>query len=487
MPLRRFAAAVSTVVLIALLGGANGEVGQAAGGARAGPDLSTPEAAKAYLVSQGFDPSKFIFQVGLKNYAGPSCPGLGWNCTGANLVVQIATAGGENYAACAEGVRQCVIVQGSSAGLAAPLKATGEDDVNMHGRCTPPPEGANMRLKDSGTLTCTITQDNPTTGNNHAVASMSIHDNDSPTQRAQEDAVVTQTTHGDGDNHAVVHEEIVLYTTDGSTQMQDGFQSLKLMQDVVPLVEDTDVIPATGDNFGNVKQTQNITARARSDDSVQLQQTTERVGGDPCISAAFVPATDTNSCVEFHQTTGTGRNDLNVHQDHNVEAVASGTGADQTQGCTSKVCGLEMTGSQEPFGSTNNVDNHQSITYTLRGPDDATQLQDPPIRNQGGSQMGSTEDLWKVGQVAVLMASNPDAMQAHINEVSDTSTGTVDAQSVIIIDGKRSEIVCNASSCSYVQACGDVPGETEIELFCPEFMDVTPTPGPTFTGVTRID
>jgi hypothetical protein len=63
--------------------------------------------------------------------------------------------------------------------------------------------------------------------------------------------LVTQTTHGDGDNHAVVHEEIVLDTHDDSsgTQMQDGYQSLKLMQEVVP----TGFIPATGDNFADVK------------------------------------------------------------------------------------------------------------------------------------------------------------------------------------------------------------------------------------------
>lgn len=88
-------------------------------------------------------------------------------------------------------------------------------------------------------LTCLIAQVNPTTGNNYAVASMSIHDNDSPTQFGQMDAVVTEATHGDGDNHAVVHEEIVLDTHDESTgtQKQDGYQSLNLTQDVAPLVE----------------------------------------------------------------------------------------------------------------------------------------------------------------------------------------------------------------------------------------------------------
>ena len=473
MRLRRCAAALSTTGIVAILGGASGGIAQAGGGATAGPDLSTPEAAKTYLISQGFDPSKFIFQMGLKNYAGPSCPGLGWNCTGAGLVVQITTPGGVNFAECGAEVQRCVILQGGQLNGPTPLS---NGDMNMHAHCGDPAEGEKKRMMSKEatpavTLTCTIIQGNPdpTTGNNHAVVGMSIHDNDDSTQFAQMDAVVEQYALGDGDNHAIVHEEIVLSTSDGSTQTQDGFQSLKLTQTT-----------ETGDNFADVKQTQNITARAQSEDSVQLQQTGDG-GGDPCISAGFVvPATDTNSCVEFHQSTGAGgTNDLNVHQDHNVEAVTSGTGADQTQGCTSKDCGLEVTGSQQPLGSTNNVDNHQSITYTLKGPEGTAQTQDPPIRNQSGVQTGSPNDLWKVGQLAVLTASDADAMQAHINEVHDMSTGTVDAQSVIIIDGDRSEIVCNAfaSSCNYVQACGDVEDFFEYpdpEFLCPEFADRSP-------------
>jgi hypothetical protein len=469
MRLRRCAAALSAAVLVIALGGASGGIAQAGGGATAGPDLSTPEAAKAYLISQGFDPSKFIFQVGVKNYAGSSCPGLGWNCTTANLVVQIATAGGVNYAECGVDARQCVIVQGSNAQVIGPLQA--DDDVNMHAHC--PPENKRLMLKESGALTCTITQINPTTGNNHAVVGMSIHDNDDPTQFAQEDATVTQSTNGDGDNHAVVHEEIVLHTSDGSTQKQDGFQSLKLTQEVTPLTVDTEVIPATGDNFGDVKQTQHFTARAKSDGSVQLQQTTERPGGDPCIGPTF----DANTCVEFRQTTGEGgRNDLNVHQDHNVDAVAAGEGADQTQGCTSKACGLELDGSQTPFGSTNSVHNDQSIHYTLNGPEGTTQIQDPPIKNGPGFQTGSEFDLWWVRQLAVLKANDADDYgdsQAHINEVADSSTGTVDAQSVIILNDERSEIVCDASSCNYVQACGDVDVEVPEDP-CPEFREEEP-------------
>jgi hypothetical protein len=458
MRLRRCAAALSTAGLVAVLGGASGGIAQAGGGATAVPDLSTPEAAKAYLISQGFDPSKFIFQVGLKNYAGPSCPGLGWNCTAARLVVQIATAGGVNYAECGVDARQCVIVQGGH-GNGPVLLSDG--DMNMHAHC--PPEGKRLMLKESGDLECTITQVNPTTGNNFAVVGMSIQDNDDPEQEATETATVTQSTSGDGDNHAVVHEEILLQTSDESTgmQMQDGFQSLNLTQDT-----------ETGDNFADVKQTQRITAHARLSATTQKQNTLE--DPDPC----FGPSSNANTCVEFHQTTEAGRNDLNVHQDHNVKAV--GAGGQQNQGCASKQCTLELDGSQELVGSTNSVDNHQSITYTLRGPAGTTQIQDPRIANGPGSQLGGENDLWRVTQLAVLTANDADDLgdvQAHINQVDDLSVfGTVDARSVIIIDGDRSEIVCNQTSCDYVQACGDVEEffEDDPEFLCPDFREEGP-------------
>jgi hypothetical protein len=492
MRLRRCAAALSTAFLVAFLGGGSGVVAQAAGGATEGPDLSTPEAAKAYLISQGFDPSKFIFQVGLKNYSGPSCPGLGWNCTTANLVVQIATAGGTNYAECAADARQCVIVQGANVQLVGPL-VNEDKDVNMYARCNHDPEdpddkGEHMRLHESGAQECTIEQINTTTGNNHAVASMLIQDNDGPDQFGQQDAVVTQSTKGDGDNRAVVHEAIVLDTHDESTgiQIQDGFQSLVLKQDVLGTTE----IPATGDNYADVKETQKITAHAQSDGSVQLQQTrdseivTQRVTpGDPCKPG---PAIDANSCVRFDQSTGTGKNTLDAHMDHNVAAIAQGTGARQEQGCmdTAKQCGLELDGTQVPVGSTNTVDDNQTIHYTLNGPEGTTQIQDPPIRNGPGEQVGSPNDLWEVDQLAVLEANDADDfgdLQAHVNEVNDTSMfGTVDAQSVIILNGEPSEIVCNGSSCNYTQSCANVEGffEGNPEILCPapgsEFSDRSP-------------
>ena len=88
---------------------------------RAAADLSSLPAIEAYLVSIGVDPDSVVVQQGPLNYAGPSCPGDGWNCTAATRVVQISTAtSGANIFDCLPAVdatfpalNECLIVQSS--------------------------------------------------------------------------------------------------------------------------------------------------------------------------------------------------------------------------------------------------------------------------------------------------------------------------------------------------------------------------------------
>jgi hypothetical protein len=54
-------------------------------------NLSTNAAVKQYLRSLGISPRGVVIQRGARNYAGPECPGKGWNCTRSQRVVQIAT------------------------------------------------------------------------------------------------------------------------------------------------------------------------------------------------------------------------------------------------------------------------------------------------------------------------------------------------------------------------------------------------------------
>src|SRR5207249_6552027 len=85
------------------------------------PDLSSRAAIVSYLQSINVDPATVTWQEGLLNYAGPSCPGVGWNCTTSTRVVQIAAPGGENKVECEAkpdgtadnppGTQSCTIMQ----------------------------------------------------------------------------------------------------------------------------------------------------------------------------------------------------------------------------------------------------------------------------------------------------------------------------------------------------------------------------------------
>src|SRR4051794_18255650 len=63
-------------------------------------DLSTKAGVAKYLKSIGVNPKGVVIQRGLRNYAGPSCPGARWHCTRAKHVFQIAAAGGNNKVEC---------------------------------------------------------------------------------------------------------------------------------------------------------------------------------------------------------------------------------------------------------------------------------------------------------------------------------------------------------------------------------------------------
>src|SRR4051812_42111556 len=53
------------------------------------PDFTTRAGVVTYLKSVGVNPNGFVIQRGQHNYAGPSCPGVGWSCTMAKHVVQV--------------------------------------------------------------------------------------------------------------------------------------------------------------------------------------------------------------------------------------------------------------------------------------------------------------------------------------------------------------------------------------------------------------
>ena len=54
-----------------------------------------------FLRAHGLKNADVVVQRGLRNYAGPNCPGQGWNCTSTNKpVVQMTDPGGSSYFQC---------------------------------------------------------------------------------------------------------------------------------------------------------------------------------------------------------------------------------------------------------------------------------------------------------------------------------------------------------------------------------------------------
>src|SRR6476646_1282970 len=93
---KRLLSLVGVIAAVAFL------ITSAGAGASAIPkiDLSTKAGVAKYLKSIGVNPKGVVIQRGLKNYAGPSCPGVRWHCTSARHVFQIAAAGGDNKVDC---------------------------------------------------------------------------------------------------------------------------------------------------------------------------------------------------------------------------------------------------------------------------------------------------------------------------------------------------------------------------------------------------
>src|ERR1700704_3052128 len=117
---RKVATAIVMLALVVMAGvPANADAGSPD---QTKSDLSSLPEIEAYLFSIGVDPGSVVVQQGRLNYAGPNCPGAGWNCTTANMVVQISTSAspGANIFDCLPTLKpvipalnECLIVQSS--------------------------------------------------------------------------------------------------------------------------------------------------------------------------------------------------------------------------------------------------------------------------------------------------------------------------------------------------------------------------------------
>jgi hypothetical protein len=300
--------------------------------------VATQSGAAAYLRSLGIDPASVVIQRGARNYAGPRCPGAGWNCTTSYRVFQISAGPGPNTYSCTPsgGGSQtppngCVIVQSNTTG-------------NNVAACKLP--GSTTGL----TWNCTVTQTN-SSGANRAEVKQEVAISDLATSSVDQDATVTQ-TNGSGANVVTVNQKSTESITDNSTPSvswsQSADQDIGIDQNAV---SGTNSVSATQE----LSQTQGA-ANATSGSQEQLAD--QQVSADQ--SSSGVSTLSVKQVESQSQTAGSG-------------VIQSQIGP---QGCCSEQVGNPAntakvkqiaTQDQEPGGAGDTQTETQTVTYSSSG------------------------------------------------------------------------------------------------------------------------
>jgi hypothetical protein len=219
-----------TVVLVLVLSPTSGAISEQAPEARDTSSSSThATAAPSSLV--GTTAEVAIVQRGRKNYAGPDCPGVKWNCTTARYVIQIATDGGKNESECSPSGEEgssddrCVIVQQADGGTN--LARCIQTSHTKHG----PSQETNQ--------VCDITQSNTTGKNSALVRQYIMQKTDTKQQDAFQETHVKQ-TNGSGTNYIQGSQSTKqsAKSEPSGAQIQNAHQSFTVDQDAETGIND---------------------------------------------------------------------------------------------------------------------------------------------------------------------------------------------------------------------------------------------------------
>lgn len=331
-------------------------------------DLSTDQAVVSYLRSVGIDPSGVVIQRGTQNYAGPSCPGAGWNCTTATKVVQVAAADGSNVGECtgeeapgSEPPQNCVIMQGESEGNTA--------------RC--------IEKSDSpaAVQSCDIIQISTTgPGSNQALAEQVVHNQmQGSTQSAQQHIHIQQTS-GPGKNVAKWTQTIHFISQDHTgptTDSQDGHSEALIEQN-----------SDSGDSSSDGTQFQHFSADAHDGQIDQNQNTGTSPFADCHDDQSTLAATlltMPNECAVVTQSSQSGNLSSNATQMEHLQANAkSGADITQTQGRTDggQDLGVDQESLTGPAPSNHNVQ-HEHLQANGQTNTNLKQFQHGPQAGNG--------------------------------------------------------------------------------------------------------
>jgi len=389
-----------TTLMAALAGALVLVVGAGAAAALQPPkkiDLTNPAAVDSYLTSIGVNPATVVRQVGLLNYAGPNCPGPGWNCTASTKVVQVSSAGGSNKFDCSPAgtgtdpsTNTCVIVQGG------------------------PDNAAQCKMKDTGVPTesqrCVINQDG---ARNLAIVDELIKQRTGPTQDATQTADVSQTA--TERNQSQIHQDAKQDTNTGTTQNQNIHQ--------VALVNQS----ASGSqNFSHVHQNQDLGESGNA--GIQNQNVAGLPSGITDCDLEHKPGSNPNACANVVQqvTAATGgTNESHVHQNIHEHQQTTALFASQHQ--EQPLSGIEAQVDQSnPAGvGTNRKVTHQDGRQRQDGPVGTIQNQiiDPNCCG-AGTTFGGANNTDDYHQTAIQSASGGSAASQILRITGDTDHET---------------------------------------------------------------
>ena len=409
------------------------------------PDLSTPAAINAYLVSIGVNPADAVWQETHKNYAGPGCPGAGWNCVPATTpIVQVADAGGTNLFAC--GGLDCVVVQVALSG--------GQNGAG----CL---RGDNQ--SSNQVQLCEITQANAGNPNstNAAAIAQNIQQSSGSTQTARQVARITQ-DNTLGRNVAHIHQVI------GQSQNAKNAVTITQAQEAHQGAT-VDQLTTEGDNSSSVTQRQGQSQRATKAVTSITQDQNTTVGGDPLCDRPGDVAFDQakNQCAEVAQNSNVlppegGSLDSSLRQLTNETQTASSSPLiDQGQGFFNG----GQSGEKDQLSSgvaTSEADQDTFQTQTATGVPASGLIQtqtvgDPRCCQEQGTNSNDTADI---DQSTTQNASSPDAVQNAEFVGTCLTTGTCHVMQSSTIDGETNTNECTGSSCDEVFICTSGEGET---------------------------
>lgn len=360
-------------------------------------DLTDPAAVNSYLQSIGVDPATVVRQVGLLNYAGPSCPGVGWNCTTSTKVVQVSSAGGQNKFDC----------RGQEPPNPGTNPATSTCVVLQSG----PVNAAQCRLKDTREPAeeqhCTITQDGE---RNLAIVDQLIEQRTGPAQDATQTADVEQTA--TEKNQAQIRQDVKQSTKVDGTQDQNVHQ--------VAIVNQA----ASGsDNFSHVHQNQDLSESGAA--GIQNQNVGPLPTGVSDCDLEHKPDSDPNACASVSQSItdpAGGKNESHLHQNINERQTTTATLSTQTQENVDELNGIEAHVDQSnPAGVGRSLKiTHQDARQRAEGGTTQVQTIDPNCCGVG-TTLGGENNMDVFNQKAIQSASLGAAAEQRLGIVGDTN------------------------------------------------------------------